>query len=647
MDDVFESNNTFETATNIVLGQSYLDLASCNEDFYRFQLPAKTVGIISIRRLDEGGKLELTTYDAQGAELNSVSTGEALEAISVGPFGDERTITVGVSQTLWSGGRYSLLTEALEIENDSCVDDANELGMGDDTIETGRLVRSENSRFPTSIEGRACANDAGFTCFHLNQGEHLNAHVSLTSGSPRIAGTLYGQSGESLATAYWARGISQDLEFEVVDAGRYCLGLVTEAGEGVYSLSLSAWTDAMAERCNVETEPQVLSIGQSVTLQGSLPTNDVLQPTCANANAGETVIPVSIQANGLLTATLQGELEGTLGEPVLSLRRDCLLSQTELACAAGQTDPKNPLQKLLNPSIIRVPVTPGDYALILDGVKAGDAADYSLTLNLASLGNAPANERCNNAAVLETGTGGASFALNLNRAMDDFAALGGANSKSAAPEAVYALSLPAGHLKVQLEANFAVGAALVNDCGQTPLAQGFGFETNVEAGEYFLVVEGGDANARGTVAASIVFNEMPAAPANDTCATATPISLGETVESTTWGSIDDYSRFTRGNRCTGSDNRGGDVVYVLNLAAGEEATVTATPTSGWDLSLYAVTDCASLLDTCESGSDGEDLRNAGMAETIQLNNQGTYYIIVDGTHGESGSFELSVRERRN
>ena len=66
--------------------------------------------------------------------------------------------------------------------------------------------------------------------------------------------------------------------------------------------------------------------------------------------------------------------------------------------------------------------------------------------------------------------------------------------------------------------------------------------------------------------------------------------------------------------------------------------VEATPDSGWDLSLYAMSDCNSPGPTCLAGHDG------ALTERIEFSTGAAddeVFIAVDGANGEAGRFHLS------
>jgi len=82
--------------------------------------------------------------------------------------------------------------------------------------------------------------------------------------------------------------------------------------------------------------------------------------------------------------------------------------------------------------------------------------------------------------------------------------------------------------------------------------------------------------------------------------------------------------------CTGYGATGFDVVYSIELAAGE--TFMVTEDGPHDMAMYLVTDCQNPAGTCVAGSD---LCCSGATELINFMapTAGVYYLIVDGYSG--------------
>jgi len=138
-----------------------------------------------------------------------------------------------------------------------------------------------------------------------------------------------------------------------------------------------------------------------------------------------------------------------------------------------------------------------------------------------------------------------------------------------------------------------------------------------------------------------------APPPGDDCASAGVIpvaSLPVSLAGDTTGMTDDYA--TGGGDCPGmGNNEGGgsaDVVYEITPAAGGVYTFTYTPT-GYDGSIYIVTDCADIGNTCVEGSEDGDAPGDLEVLDASLTAGTTYYVIVDGGYnGQEGTYTLGV-----
>jgi hypothetical protein len=234
-----------------------------------------------------------------------------------------------------------------------------------------------------------------------------------------------------------------------------------------------------------------------------------------------------------------------------------------------------------------------------------------------------------------------SFAVNLDRATNAVTSCAGLRG----PDAVYKVSFTeTSDIRLQalaVDQGFAVGASLIRACDDVnPVACGFGFESRVEPGEYFLVIEGADDYSRGRVTVQMVVEPLGEVATNDTCMDAEAIGGTGTLTGTTATASDDYA-LTQANTCTGYNTQAPDVVYRLSPPAGGPTFVTARPIGGWDLSLYVYSDCSNLLSPMNRVACSPD---GALSESLVFDpstTPGPYYVIVDGTNGESGEFELS------
>lgn len=636
-DDDFAPNGTPDAAASLPGDQTYRGLVSCGTDWFTIELPANTVGTLLLRQRDRNADLTLAAYTSTGVELARSSSNRLNEAVVVGPFAGARPVLVEISQIdALAQASYDLEVTFAE-RGAACAEDAFEVGGGDDTPDAARRVRGPASEAFDPVSGRACPGDEDWICFELQARERLTISAQVSGPGILVGEVIFDE--EVLAEGRWQSGEEPENITNVQGArGTYCLRLVAEDDQVSYVLDMQAVSPEVTALCRV---PDVIRLnGEGTgTDEGRVDDeDDLLSPSCATtrANGGEVVYTVEVVAPSLLVARVTGLGRGTLGDPVISLRGTCESANSELACATGFRDPTDPTLPRTNPAELRVPVEAGTYTLVVDGVDVGNRADFRLDVEARRLALEPANDSCEEAIDLPLANDGTGrVAVNLDQAADDVDSCLGPGG----PDAVWRLNLPtAARVRVAAAATgeaFSVGAFLTARCGDMmPAACGYGFDQVVPAGEWFLVVDGADANSRGRVEVDVVVEAFADNIANDLCDGAVALRPGQAVAGDTRGAADDYSLVAQ-NRCTGYDSRGGDVAYVVDLQANQRVFVEAVPTGGWDLSLYVLTDC-DRLDSCVTGRDG------ALTEAVVFTPRaaGQHFIIVDGSNGEGGPFTL-------
>lgn len=158
-----------------------------------------------------------------------------------------------------------------------------------------------------------------------------------------------------------------------------------------------------------------------------------------------------------------------------------------------------------------------------------------------------------------------------------------------------------------------------------------------------------DAPVAGCTAGQACFvDACVATPANDTCAVATPITIGTPVTGSTAGAQRNYNMGLEGQACTKYPQPGPDVAYSLSLTMGQQITITLTNSAMFDGAVALLgpgTDAicsAAPITTCVAGAD---VTFDGQVETVTYTATaaGTYYILVDSyAINEGGMFTLGV-----
>ena len=131
-------------------------------------------------------------------------------------------------------------------------------------------------------------------------------------------------------------------------------------------------------------------------------------------------------------------------------------------------------------------------------------------------------------------------------------------------------------------------------------------------------------------------------PPNDTCHTPSTISrcTAGTLLGTTYLAHGDYDPGEPWPSCTGSHAYGPDVVYQMQLYAGDVVDLIFTP---WrtDGAIYIVTDCANVARSCVAGADNNLYAQPEYLHYVAPT-AGDYFVIIDGYYQYSaGEFDLA------
>lgn len=390
----------------------------------------------------------------------------------------------------------------------------------------------------------------------------------------------------------------------------------------------SAQTTVTVASVNGDTcaDPFVISGSGTFTGNTNLATNDYSQSQSCTGYAStgpDVVYRVSLQAGDRLQASLQPSNQ-TTWDTAIYLVTSC--GSIATSCVAGQ-DNGNP------ETIDYTAAAAGDFFLVVDGY-GGQGGAYALDVTITA---APiANDTCNGAIDV---TAGGTFSGDTTNASNDYSPLasgfGGCTGYTAnSNDVVYRVVLqPGERLQASLDASWDASLYMITDCGNPAGTCAAGQDNgNPEQIDYtaqtlsgfFLIVDGyGSARGAYTLSVSV----SPPVTGGDTCAAPVMVPAGGgSFQSTTMGAANDYAP---GLACTGDTALGPDLVYALDLNAGDVVEALASFDATVDGSIYATTDCSML--TCVAGSDMGG--GPGRPEDIRFVAQttGTHYLIVDGT----------------
>lgn len=130
--------------------------------------------------------------------------------------------------------------------------------------------------------------------------------------------------------------------------------------------------------------------------------------------------------------------------------------------------------------------------------------------------------------------------------------------------------------------------------------------------------------------------QIQAPPVNDQCdgAILLTCSTNFVLSGNTADATNDYSFVDTTNSCTGYAARGRDVVYKLNVGVGDSLWIEYRNRS--DGSIYLVTDCNDIDNTCVAGSDQTSDPNSIETIEYKFTASGIYYLILDSFALNSG-----------
>ncbi|MBU1700870.1 MAG: PPC domain-containing protein [Candidatus Eisenbacteria bacterium] len=163
---------------------------------------------------------------------------------------------------------------------------------------------------------------------------------------------------------------------------------------------------------------------------------------------------------------------------------------------------------------------------------------------------------------------------------------------------------------------------------------------NLAAGDYVAMVRGYNSTSVGPYKLFFDCIGVEPPPENNDCGGAEEFQYfierctAGLIEGSTQFAMDTYNPAIPGPSCTGWSAAGTDVVYYMDLEAGDQVSMTYTQLE-WDASFYIVTDCGNM-NSCVAGAD--DNYNTGGPEVLAYTatTAGRYYVILDAYSAASG-----------
>jgi hypothetical protein len=413
-----------------------------------------------------------------------------------------------------------------------------------------------------------------------------------------------------------------------LDAGTYFV-FVDGSGEasGNYRL-LATVRDAptLADVCR-GARPLVASARATGNLTDAL---DNVNASCGRDAKG---VDAPYRFEVPLRARVRFTEQSTDFRPVVHVRRACEDASSEVGCSdSGFADDEATWSGVLDP---------GAYWVFADGADDASPGSFSLGAEMvAQAGNGSI------ATVPGDGCGDAvALSGSSNRVVGDtFAAKDDVSISCAAnggADVVYRIDLPhRSRVTARLVGDESSHAlALERTCADKATEMGCGsiIDRTLEAGAYFLVVDGARPESLGRFALSYKIRDL--AQVEATCAKVPVLSFGRTEHGSTVGAGDRFA--SCGGRAAGQGSP--DRVYRFSVSKRTNVKVTLEP-QGFRavLSLRRVcSDDATEVKCVESSDD------SGKAQIHSVLEPGTYFAVVDGagTRAE-GTFTLRVEGTR-
>jgi len=445
----------------------------------------------------------------------------------------------------------------------------------------------------------------------------LSAHLS-----SNYDGVLYlmrscGQAQSTVACNDDAPDTSNSRIATTVDPGTYFL-VVDGFGEASGSYELTVNVEPLQELPEVCEGAEVLQSG--VAVQGTtMGRPDYFHSTCAGSSQSpDRVYTLNVEERSRYRVRQTSQHDGSL-----YIRSSCTDPTSEIDCNDDFGDTRH--------SLLTGILEPGSYAVISDGFSSTNAGEYSLSADVVALSTI-ANTDAAGCDAAEPLTQGELRADTMRRA-DEFAPSCGGQGAS---DQVYRLSVTSrSRLSIEVgRSEFEGVIAVYRGCGAEAEEVACGaeraFSTELEPGDYFVVVDGRAADQFGAVEAQVTLVDLAAT--ERACRRAPMLRPGRTVSGDTRGNPNLFEATCAGRA------RSGDAVYRLRLP--RRSYVNISSTQQYDGAIYIRSECGDIETEVACNDDHVTNRASRIETNLEA---GTYYVFVDGFQSNSqGEFSLDV-----
>lgn len=545
---------------------------------------------------------------------NATSTGvESLVLEDVMP-GTYYAYVEGVSG--YNGSFSPSLTITPPPGNDTCAG-ATTLTSG--TTLTGQTLAVADDTTSGTCAAAGTTRDVFYT-FTLAQRSVVNLTVANTGVNTTVS--LRSACGDPASEVACSEATSPGESAQFVDlpAGTYVVVVDGPAGgaSGTFDLTYTATVVPDNNSC---VAPAPIATGATVGGTLASATNEY-GGSCGGGSGGDVVFEFTLATPQRVRATLT-RTSGTF-DAVLYLRSACGSGGSEVAggCSNASTGATEVLD------IDTVPA--GTYYLIVDSA-GGTLGGFDLLVE--ELPIPPGNDLCSAPTPLPEGVTLSGSTVGARDNATGSCSAGG-------NEVFYTFTLATARRVVISLTNATSQHAIYvqGTCGSSGTQQACAStaeldETieilNLAAGTYTIAVEAVTAGG-GTF--DLVYNTFAPVP-HDTCST--PITLVDGVPRTGDSSVGALDQET--GTCAGAGSTP-DVVYTYTLGSNRRVNLQVTTTYDAAISIRStcnnsVTESTCLDSVAGAGSEALDIRNQA---------PGTYFVIVDGVGGQSGSIDVSL-----
>ena len=568
--------------------------------------------------------LELVSPDGEQLATDETTDRQAVLQVCADTAGE---YTVGLSMTAGQGSYVLAHWTGGELDRGGAASREPEGSCGrPHELELGQTVSGSTAQASDQSGGRCIRGNAPDVAYEFTLDDRANVCIDMTStyDGALVLQSECGQPHAELACNDDSTDTRHSSIRETLDPGTYYL-LASGFAEARGNYSITTAIAETAETAELCQQAQLLTPGQNVqgTTAGCLP--DAFQATCAaGARSPERVYQLRLQQR----SRVRIDSSTTTHDGVLYLRSNCTDAASEVVCNDDYRDVRH--------SLVTATLDPGTYYLFADGYGQGQEGAFTLRAQVAPLrGNPVPGDACPSAQPLQAGRiQGSTMSANADLT-------GSCSPHQDAPDLVYALNLSENsRVRVRMtQSDMRASLYIQETCGQQSsevVCEGGrtrrgapAIEQVLQAGNYFLVVDGADQNEFGDFEMDVEITSTREIERQ--CRAAPLLRPGSAATGSTSGSDEFHASCAGGARSP-------EDIYRLQLR--RRRLVRLSLDSSYDGAIYIRRTCLDESTEVACNDDHQDTRHSLIETTLD---RGTYYVFVDGfSSGNQGQYTLRV-----